>query len=158
MDSRGTRNAEGRELPPIRGRGFELVQEKAGQWRFIVTREMVVFTGQVADLRSATIALPTMKLTALAALLSTALFAQETPTERDAAREVLKKMDALEKSLDVPGWVARLGGARCGSRPGDGARQGADGYRAARHGRRYHAPPRDRLPGEALGRHADAIT
>ena len=40
------RNAEGRELPPIRGRGFELVQEKAGQWRFIVTREMVVFTGK----------------------------------------------------------------------------------------------------------------
>jgi amidohydrolase len=34
--------------------------------------------------------------------------AQETPTERDAAREVLKKMDALERSLDVPGWVERL--------------------------------------------------
>ncbi len=48
-----------------------------------------------------------MKL-ALAVLLPLALVAQETPTERDAARDVLKKMDALEKSLDVPGWVAKL--------------------------------------------------
>ena len=44
----------------------------------------------------------------LAVLLPLALAAQETPTERDAAREVLKKMDALEKSLDVPGWVGRF--------------------------------------------------
>ena len=44
-------------------------------------------------------------------LLAIPLLAQETPTERDAAREVLKKMDALEKSLDVPGWVARLSAA-----------------------------------------------
>ena len=29
--------------------------------------------------------------------------AQETPTEREAARDVLKKMAALEQSLDVPG-------------------------------------------------------
>jgi amidohydrolase len=42
-------------------------------------------------------------------LLAAALCAQETPTERDAARSVLQKMDTLEKSLDVPGWVARLG-------------------------------------------------
>ena len=49
-----------------------------------------------------------MKLIALAALLPLALAAQETPTEREAAREVLKKMDSLEKSLDVPGWVAKL--------------------------------------------------
>jgi amidohydrolase len=49
-----------------------------------------------------------MKLTALAVLFPLALAAQETPTERDAAREVLKKMDALEKSLGVPGWVARF--------------------------------------------------
>ena len=34
--------------------------------------------------------------------------AQETPTEREAAREVLRKMSALEKSLDVPAMVARL--------------------------------------------------
>ncbi len=34
--------------------------------------------------------------------------AQETPTEREAARGVLKKMAELEKSLDVPGIVARL--------------------------------------------------
>ena len=36
--------------------------------------------------------------------------AQDTPTERDAARDVLKKMDALERSLDVPGLVAKLTG------------------------------------------------
>jgi metal-dependent amidase/aminoacylase/carboxypeptidase family protein len=38
-------------------------------------------------------------------------FAQETATERDAASDVLKKMAALEKSLDVPGWVSRLSAA-----------------------------------------------
>ena len=37
--------------------------------------------------------------------------AQETPTEREAAREVLKKMSALEKSLDVPAIVTRLSAA-----------------------------------------------
>jgi len=36
--------------------------------------------------------------------------AQETPTERDAARDVLKKMATLEQSLDVPGWVSKLAG------------------------------------------------
>src|SRR5271166_2354283 len=36
---------------------------------------------------------------------------QETPTEREAAHEVLHKMAALEKSLDIPGTVARLTGA-----------------------------------------------
>jgi amidohydrolase len=39
---------------------------------------------------------------------ASAAFAQETPTEREAAREVLKKMAALEKSLDVPATVAIL--------------------------------------------------
>ena len=34
--------------------------------------------------------------------------AQETPTEREAARGVLKKMADLEKSLDVPAFVGRL--------------------------------------------------
>jgi amidohydrolase len=36
--------------------------------------------------------------------------AQETETERIAARDVLKKMAALEQSLDLPGLVARLTG------------------------------------------------
>ena len=36
--------------------------------------------------------------------------AQDTPTEKEAARDVLKKMAALEQSLDVPGLVARLTG------------------------------------------------
>jgi len=36
--------------------------------------------------------------------------AQETPTEREAARDVVRKMDALERSLDVPRWVATLTG------------------------------------------------
>src|SRR5579871_1607722 len=50
-----------------------------------------------------------MKLSILAAaLIATVALAQETPTEREAARDVLKKMNELEKSLDVPGWVARL--------------------------------------------------
>src|SRR5436190_13622949 len=39
---------------------------------------------------------------------STTVFAQDTPTEKEAARDVLKKMSALEQSLDVPGLVARL--------------------------------------------------
>jgi amidohydrolase len=41
-------------------------------------------------------------------LAAVPLAAQETPTEREAAREVLKKMAALEKSLDIPATVARL--------------------------------------------------
>src|SRR5689334_16248447 len=36
--------------------------------------------------------------------------AQDTPTEREAARDVLKKMAALEQSLDVPGMVTKLTG------------------------------------------------
>ncbi len=36
--------------------------------------------------------------------------AQETPTERDAARGVLQQMGALEQSIDVPALVARLTG------------------------------------------------
>jgi amidohydrolase len=39
-----------------------------------------------------------------------AVLAQDTPTEREAARDVLKKMAALEQSLDVPGMVTRLTG------------------------------------------------
>ena len=39
----GARDARGKELPLIKGRGFELVQKKNGRWRFIETREMVIF-------------------------------------------------------------------------------------------------------------------
>ncbi len=50
----------------------------------------------------------------LAALIASACaspsFAQDTPTEREAARDVLKKMAELEKSLDVPAVVAKLTG------------------------------------------------
>ena len=46
----------------------------------------------------------------LALALATPLFAQDTPTEKEAARDVLKKMAALEQSLDIPGIVARLTG------------------------------------------------
>lgn len=38
------------------------------------------------------------------------LRAQDTPTERAAAKDVLRKMDALHQQLDVPGVVARLSG------------------------------------------------
>jgi amidohydrolase len=47
----------------------------------------------------------------LAALFASAAGAQDTPTEREAAKDVLKKMSALEQLLDVPGLVARLTGA-----------------------------------------------
>ena len=50
-------------------------------------------------------------LTSLFLLLSSAGYAQDTPTEKEAAREVLAKMSALEKSLDVPALVTRLTGA-----------------------------------------------
>lgn len=43
-------------------------------------------------------------------LLTAPVFAQETPTEREAAREVLAKMDALQKSLNVPALVAKVAG------------------------------------------------
>src|SRR5947207_10561156 len=42
--------------------------------------------------------------------LPAAAFAQDTQTEKEAARDVLKKMAALEQSLDVPGLVSRLTG------------------------------------------------
>ncbi|MBL0169846.1 MAG: peptidase dimerization domain-containing protein [Gemmatimonadaceae bacterium] len=48
-------------------------------------------------------------LAAILLLACTAtLGAQETATERDAAKDVLRKMAALEQSLDVPGLVAKL--------------------------------------------------
>src|SRR5512144_1835711 len=47
-------------------------------------------------------------LVVLAFLVATNAFAQETPTEREAARDVLQKMDALEKSLNVNALVAQV--------------------------------------------------
>ena len=49
-----------------------------------------------------------MKILACAAIFAAAALAQETPTERDAARDVLHQMAELEKSVDVSGWVERL--------------------------------------------------
>jgi amidohydrolase len=44
----------------------------------------------------------------LALVLPVTALAQDTQTEKEAARDVLKKMAALEQSLDVPGLVATL--------------------------------------------------
>jgi uncharacterized protein (TIGR02246 family) len=41
----GARSADGKELAPIKGRGFEVLQKKNGKWKFIATREMVIFKG-----------------------------------------------------------------------------------------------------------------
>src|SRR3954469_23725517 len=52
-----------------------------------------------------------MRLIALSMLLAaSSAAAQETPTERDAARGVIAKMDSLERALNVPAVVARLTG------------------------------------------------
>src|SRR5258708_38963143 len=53
----------------------------------------------------------TVLLLALGFALPSLVIAQETETERQAAREVLQKMAALEQSLDVPAMVARLSGS-----------------------------------------------
>ena len=49
-------------------------------------------------------------LTSLFSLLTFSAVAQDTPTEREAARDVLRKMDALEQSLDIKAIVSRLTG------------------------------------------------
>jgi uncharacterized protein (TIGR02246 family) len=41
----GARDAAGKDLPPIKGKGFEVVQKKEGQWWFVATRPMVIFKG-----------------------------------------------------------------------------------------------------------------
>jgi uncharacterized protein (TIGR02246 family) len=41
----GARDRSGNVLPDLKGRGFELVEKKYGKWRFIATREMVIFNG-----------------------------------------------------------------------------------------------------------------
>src|SRR5215213_6911464 len=43
-------------------------------------------------------------------VLTATVHAQDTPTEKQAAGEVLKKMAALEQSLDLPAIVAKLTG------------------------------------------------
>lgn len=53
---------------------------------------------------------PFLACWALAVLADLTSIAQETPTEREAARGILQKLDALERSLDVPALVARLTG------------------------------------------------
>ena len=50
----------------------------------------------------------TLRIAAILSLAAAPLLAQETPTEREAAKEVLRKMAVLEQSLDVPGWVTKL--------------------------------------------------
>ena len=99
---------------------------------------------------------PTLAVLVLLAVPG-ALFAQETETEKQAAREVLAKMAALEQSLDVPAMVARLTGPNAGARSGGGARQGADGQGAAGARRRHRHPPGNRLRGEAVGPEADGL-
>jgi len=46
----------------------------------------------------------------LAAILPTAVVAQETPTERESARSVVAKLDSLQKSLALPALIAKLMG------------------------------------------------
>src|SRR5439155_26944396 len=53
---------------------------------------------------------PTVCVLILVFAIPLSLLAQETDTEKQAAREVLAKMAALEQSLDVPAIVARLTG------------------------------------------------
>lgn len=50
------------------------------------------------------------RLLAAALLFPAALVAQESPTERDAARDVVHTLDSLEHSLDLPALVAKLTG------------------------------------------------
>jgi amidohydrolase len=49
-----------------------------------------------------------IKLASFGLLIVCAALAQETPTEREAARDVLRNMSWLEKSIDVPTIVERL--------------------------------------------------
>ncbi len=39
----GARDPSGKELPPIQGRGMEVVKKTGSEWRFIATREMVIW-------------------------------------------------------------------------------------------------------------------
>src|SRR2546430_4624792 len=54
---------------------------------------------------------PSLAVVALVACAAP-LAAQETPTERSAAADVVRRMNTLERSLALPALVARLTGAR----------------------------------------------
>src|SRR5207248_2735866 len=54
---------------------------------------------------------PSLAVVALVACAAP-LAAQETPTEKSAAADVVRRMNALERSLALPALVARLTGAR----------------------------------------------
>src|SRR5215471_1466737 len=41
-------------------------------------------------------------------VLTAAALAQDTPTEKEAAKDVVRKMADLEKSINVPGWISRF--------------------------------------------------
>jgi amidohydrolase len=49
-----------------------------------------------------------MKTAFALAWLACGAFAQDTPAEKEAAKDVIRKMADLEKSLNVPGWVSRF--------------------------------------------------
>lgn len=49
-----------------------------------------------------------MRIAVIPLLLSASLLAQETPTEREAARVIVARMDSLQRSLDLPALVARI--------------------------------------------------
>jgi hypothetical protein len=49
-----------------------------------------------------------MKRAVIALWIALPLFCQDTQTEKEAARDVLRQMGDLEKSLDIPGLVAKL--------------------------------------------------
>jgi amidohydrolase len=49
-----------------------------------------------------------MKLAIVVLCFAVPVFAQDTQTEKEAAREVLRQMGELEKSLDIPGLVSKL--------------------------------------------------
>ena len=51
-----------------------------------------------------------LSLVSFTLLLPVVVAAQETPTERESARDVVRKLDSLERSLDLPALVAKLTG------------------------------------------------
>jgi len=51
-----------------------------------------------------------LSLVSITLLLPVVVAAQETPTERESARDVVRKLDSLERSLDLPALVAKLTG------------------------------------------------